>query len=145
VGGADASSSKSQLDKLYANLKEDQVSYAQSVSSQGQQSTQTPTREEKKMQQETNPLQGLQNHAFSNALGDYSQLCSQFSGKGFKSSAENAMVVATLDSRRNMERIEDTSTDGYSLLTNSFGLITQSEKNQKKSAKLPKLASTVLH
>lgn len=141
---ANKGQSKSKLEALHAVLKRDQVEAAQSLNSQNQGSTQSATAEEKDMMHQTEPNVGLQNHAFGNALGDYTTLTKQFASSGFKSSAENSFVISTLDSRRNIDRITDQSSDGYSMLSNSFGLHTLSEKSQKKASKNPKLSSTAL-
>jgi hypothetical protein len=73
-------------------------------------------------------------------LGDFSMLVSQMEGQ--QSSANDAFILSTLESRRPAYKLSDTSGDGYNLLANTFGLGTISAKSMKRQAKKPRFDFT---
>lgn len=73
-----------------------------------------------------------------NLLGDYSDLMKQMDGE--LNSVADSYVISTLESRRTPAKVADTSTDGYSLLANTFGLHERSDKTQKREMKHHRLS-----
>lgn len=68
-----------------------------------------------------------------NLLGDYSQLMQQMDGQ--LNSIADSYVLSTIESRRPPAKLADTTSDGYSILANTFGLHERSSKAMKKEGK----------
>lgn len=93
---------------------------------------------EKKMFENIYLKPQTQFHYEPNLLGDYSGLMQQMDGQ--LNSIADSYVLSTIESRRPPSKLADTTTDGYSILANTFGLHERSAKIQKKEGKTHRLS-----
>ncbi len=136
---------KADLATLEDELRRDEITMTAQRTSQFAENGEQPTAQQAAQQRVVQPV-NVTFENVENKLGDYSRLVAQFENTNvYNGLAAEAMVLSTLDSRRGIDRVLDDSQDGYSLLSNSFNLVSRSEKNMKKDKKISKLGSMTLH
>lgn len=134
------------LRELEDQLRKDEIRMTAQRNSEIAQTAEQPTPEQAAVQSIVKPVNPTF-HNYENKLGDFSNLVKQmYTTGGFNGISADALTLSTLDSRRPIDRILDDSGDGYSLLSNSFGLADRSEKQMKRDKKKgSKLASMVAY
>lgn len=136
---------KADLSTLEEELRRDEITMTAQRNSQFAENGEQPTPQQAAQQKVVQPVNVTFNNV-ENKLGDYSRLVAQFDNTNvYNGIAAEAMVLSTLESRRPIDKILDDSQDGYSLLSNSFNLVSRSEKAMKKDKKMSKLGSMTLH
>jgi hypothetical protein len=117
-------------------LRKDEIKATTESESQGAGNKQEPTPQQKIMQEKYAP-QDVNFNKNINPLANYSRLVQQQSG--LQGSFMDGYIMSSLESRRTPNKVADETSDGYSLLANTFGLSEMSNKTQMKSKKMRKL------
>ena len=142
------SSDKNKLEVLEKELRKDEITATTERVSSMAGNFQEPTPEQREQQHylksQSMPVVNATFNNVDNKLADFSMIIKQmYSTNGLTGTAVEAMLMTTLDGRRDIERVTDDTQDGYDFLANTFGLVDKSKKQQKK--KKPKLNSTWLY
>ncbi len=133
--------SDNKLHVLEQELRKDQIKVTEQRNSQGADNAQVATPQQAVEQAIVQPVNVTFNNV-PNKLGEFNTIISTMYGtQGLNGQEAEAMVLSTLDARRPIDRIVDTSQDGYNLLANQFSLPKMSEKALKQSKKSHKLGS----
>lgn len=133
--------SDKKLHDLEQELRKDQIQATEQRNSQIADNAQVPTPNQAVEQALVNPVNATFNNV-PNKLGEFNTIISSmWSTQGLNGQAAEAMFLSTLDARRPVDRITDTSQDGYNLLANQFSLPKMSDKALKQSKKTHKLGS----